>query len=82
MKHNFYEISTTISGEERNHFTCDDYNREGRYCGQYTDDYGPGVFSDMAPPQAYIDCSKHGYLWIYSILHLNSFDTISDQRNI
>ena len=64
VKHDFYEVSTTISGEELNHFTCDDYNRQGRYCSQCTDGYGPAVFSDDA---TCIDCSKHGYLWILNL---------------
>ena len=39
VKHDFYEISTTISGEELNYFTCDDYNRQGRYCSHCIDGY-------------------------------------------
>ena len=42
--------------------------REGRYCGQCTDGYGPTVFSDGA---TCIDCSKHGYLWILNLAFLN-----------
>jgi hypothetical protein len=65
VKRDFYDISTTISDEELNHFTCDDYKRQGRCCSQCIDGYGPAVFSDDA---TCVDCSNHRYLWILNLV--------------
>jgi hypothetical protein len=65
VKRDSYDISTTISGEELNHFTCDDYKRQGRYCSQCIDGYGPAVFSDDA---TCVDCSNHRYLWLLNLI--------------
>ena len=64
VNHDYYDIPTTISGEKLNHFTCDEYNRQGRYCSQCIDGYGPAAFSDDA---TCTDCSKHRHLWIMNL---------------
>ena len=64
-EHDFYHISITTIGEKLNHFTCGDYNRQGSYCSQCINGYGPAVFSDDA---VCADCSKHQYFWIINIV--------------
>ena len=63
--HGVYRISTNVFGENLNRFTCGDYNRQGRYCRQCVDGYGPALFSDDA---TCADCSKHGQLWILNLM--------------
>ena len=63
--HGVYRISTNAFGENLNHFTCGDYNRQGRYCRQCVDGYGPALFSDDA---TCADCSKHRQLWILNLM--------------
>ena len=58
-------ISTTVYGERLNCFTCGDYNRQGRYCRQCIDGYGPALFSDNT---TCADCSKHRHLWILNLI--------------
>ena len=62
--HDVYRISTTATGEKLNNFTCGDYNRQGRYCSQCIDGYGPAVFSDDV---ICADCTKHRHLWILNL---------------
>ena len=85
--HDVYRIPTTATGETLNHLTCGDYNRQGSYCSQCIDGYGPAVFSDDA---TCADCSKHRHLWILNlvfqlcmvtILCLVLHDAVSNQRN-
>ena len=63
--HDVYRISTTATGEKLNHFTSGDYNRQGRYCSQCIDGYGPAVFSDDV---ICADCTKHRHLWILNFM--------------
>ena len=63
--HDVYRIPTTATGETLNHLTCGDYNRQGSYCSQCIDGYGPAVFSDDA---TCADCSKHRHLWILNLV--------------
>ena len=63
--HNNYHVSTAIFGEKLNHFTCGDYNRQGRCCRQCVDGYGPALFSDNA---TCADCSKYRHLWILNLM--------------
>ena len=72
MKHtipNTDRISAKIPGEELNHITCDQYNRQGKQCAHCIDGFGPAAFSD-GPECA--DCSKHRNLWmIYLLLQVS-----------
>ena len=62
-------ISAKIPGEELNHITCDQYNRQGKQCAHCIDGFGPAAFSD-GPECA--DCSKHRNLWmIYLLLQVS-----------
>ena len=65
VMHDVYRIPTTVIGEKLNHFICSDYNRQGGYCSQCIDGYGPAMFSDDA---ICADCSKHRYLWILNLM--------------
>ena len=37
---NVYRIPINATGENLNHLTCDDYNRQRTYCSQCTEGYG------------------------------------------
>ena len=65
VTHDVYHIPTTAIGEKLNHFICSDYNRQGGYCSQCIDGYGPAMFSDDA---TCADCSKHRHLWILNLM--------------
>ena len=44
-----YRVPTSVTREELNHFTCGDYNRQGRYCSQCKEGYGPAIIFLMMP---------------------------------
>ena len=63
-KYGSYRTSTNVSGPELNQMICGGYNRQGSYCKQCIDGYGPAVFSDSL---ICASCSKLKYLWILNL---------------
>ena len=51
---NVYRIPINATGENLNHLTCGDYNRQRTYCSQCIEGYGPALFSGDA---TCADCS-------------------------
>ena len=70
---NRYSIPINMSGEELNYRMCNNFNRQGMYCGHCISGYGPAVFSDSV---TCVDCSKHKYLWILNLMFQLTMVTI------
>ena len=62
---NSYSIPVHIVGSELNYRTCETFNREGTYCRECIDGYGPAAYTNSL---YCADCSKHRHLWILVLL--------------
>ena len=84
---NVYRIPINATGENLNHLTCGDYNRQRTYCSQCIEGYGPALFSGDA---TCADCSIQTQTRLdvkpyisanYGDYVMHIYNAVSNQRN-